>query len=80
MLTFTDYQNVRNFEKLTYNHQKVFRHRIKTKCKDCLKDLKYVLLNYKKLKIYNPNKIIDLDDLMEILQFYEDLRRINRKV
>lgn len=78
MLTPTDFNHIRNFDKLRYNHQKIFRHRVKKKCKNTLKDIKYVLLNYQKLRIRFPEKIVNVDDLVDLIQVLEDLKKITQ--
>ena len=75
MLTPTDKKNIRNFENLTINHQRVFRHRLIKKFLQFQIDLEIVLLNYAKLGI-KINKIIDINQLTKLLELYENLSKL----
>lgn len=72
MLTPTDKRNLKNFEKLTSNHQRVFKHRIKEKCNSALKDIGVVANYHEKLK-FKVDKILDINQLVNLMDLYEKL-------
>jgi len=75
MLTPSDIKNIENFDKLNSNHQRVFRFRIKNKCKYSIKDLNYILLNYNKLKL-KLDDFIDIDSLINFVDTIEKLEAL----
>lgn len=75
MLTPTNKKNIKNFEKLTVNHKRVFRHRLIKKFLQFQKDLEIVLLNHEKLGI-KVNKIVDIVQLTKLLELYENLSKL----
>jgi hypothetical protein len=72
MLTPTDIENLKNFEKLKPNHKRVFKHRITEKCISSLKDIEVVLTYHEQLRL-KINKILDIDHLMNLMEWYEKL-------
>lgn len=42
MISPSYYQNIENFENLTLNHQRVFKHRLKKKVKEIKEDAKFL--------------------------------------
>jgi len=75
MLTPTDKQNIKNFDKLSINHQRVFKHRLIQKCQQFQKDFEFVLLNFEKLNL-KVDKITDIVQLTRLLELYEDLSKL----
>lgn len=75
MLTPTDKKNIENFETLTLNHQRVFKHRLIQKCVKFQKDFEFVLLNFSKLNI-KVDKIVDIAQLTKLLELYEDISKL----
>jgi len=70
MLTPTDLKNIKNFQSLNLNHQRVFKHRLIKKCRSSFKDIEYILLKREKLNI-KIDKIIDIIQLVSLLDLYE---------
>lgn len=75
MLTPSDKWKIENFDKLTIEHQRTFRHRLCKKFLNFQQDLEIVLLHYEKLNI-KINKIIDIVQLIKLLDLYEDLSKL----
>ena len=75
MLTPTDKQNIENFDKLSINHKRVFKHRLIQKCQQFQKDFEFVLLNFKKLNL-KVDKVTDIVQLTRLLELYEDLSKL----
>ena len=75
MLTPTNKKNIENFENLSINRQRVFKHRLIKQCQQSLKDIEYVLLNYEKLNL-KIDKVIDINQLIKLLELYEDLSKL----
>ncbi len=70
MLTPSDIKNIENFHKLNKNHQRVFRFRIKNKSKNAIRDLNFLLLNHRNLKL-KVEDFIDkelLEDLVDTIR------------
>lgn len=72
MLTPTDKNNLKNFEKLTPNHQRVFKHRIIEKCNSALRDIETVASYHEKLKL-KIDKFLDINKIVDLMKLYEDL-------
>ena len=72
MLTPTDKNNIRNFDKLKENHKRIFKHRLRLKCISAIKDMQYVLASYEKLNI-KPDKFVDIIGLADLMGQYEEL-------
>lgn len=72
MLTKRDIKNIENFESLTKNHQRVFKHRIIKKSLKFQKDLEFLLLNQERMGI-NIDKIIDINQILKLLKMYEEI-------
>ena len=72
MLTTTDIENIRNFENLNSNSQRVFKHRLKKKCLSAIKDVQYVLVYHEKLNT-KPDKFVDVNEVINLLDQYENL-------
>jgi len=72
MLTPTNKKNIKDFENLPINHQRVFKHRLMKQCRQSLKDIEYVLLNYEKLNL-KVDKVVDINQLTKLLELYEKL-------
>ena len=72
MLTLIDHSNIKRFNELSKNHQKVFRYRIKNKFKGIFNDILTILDNYEKLGI-SPEKLINLSQLMKIIEKYKEV-------
>ncbi len=72
MLTPTDRQNLKNFEKLRPSHQRVFKYRLIEKFRKFQEDLEIVLLHYERLNI-KADKIININQLTKLLKLYKDL-------
>jgi hypothetical protein len=75
MLTPTDKKNIENFENLTVNHRRVFKHRLIQKCVKFQTDFEFVLLNFSKLNI-KIDKIVDITQLTKLLELYENLSKL----
>jgi hypothetical protein len=75
MLTPTDKQNIENFDRLSINHQRVFKHRLIQKCQQFQKDFEFVLLNLEKLNL-KVDKITDIVKLKRLLELYGDLSKL----
>ena len=75
MLTPTDKKNIKRFETLTLNYQRVFRHRLIRKFKKFQEDLEVVLLNYERLGI-KVDRIVDIIQLIKLLELYENLSKL----
>lgn len=75
MLTPTDRKNIENFDSLTLNHQRVFKHRVIKKFRQFQEGLEFVLLHFEKLGI-KVDKIIDINQLTKLLELYEDLSKL----
>jgi len=72
MLNPTDLENIRNFENLNANSQRVFKHRLKKKCISAITDIQYVLAHYKKLNI-KIDKFLEVNEVINLLDQYENL-------
>lgn len=72
MLTNSDKNNIKNFERLKINQKRVFKHRLIRKFRDFQIDLEFVLLNYERLGI-KADKIVDIIQLSKILDLYSDI-------
>lgn len=72
MLTPTDKKNIQQFVDLKSNHQRVFKHRLRNKCISSIKDMEYVLLCYKELKI-KPDKFVDINSIISLIKTYENV-------
>jgi hypothetical protein len=72
MLTPTDKRNIQNFENLSANHQRVFKHRLIKKCGASFQEIEVVLRNYKKLGI-KIEKAVDIVQLATLLELYSKL-------
>ena len=77
MLTPTDLKNIKNFDDLNKNHQRIFKFRLKGKCSRIFQDLDYLLLNYSKLKL-KKEEIIDINRLISLIKTYEDLEKLEK--
>lgn len=75
MLTPTDKKNIKNFESLTINHQRVFKHRLINKFQQFQQDLEIVLLNYEKLNL-KVDRLVDINQLTKLLELYENLNKL----
>ncbi len=78
MLTQTDKDNIKDFDKLNKNHQRVFRHRL---CKKFIKfqeDLEIVLLNYERLDL-KIDKIVNITQLIKLLELYENISKLQNR-
>ena len=75
MLSNIDIKNIRNFENLKVNHQRVLRWKLRKKCTKLLYHLEYLLLNHDKLKI-KPNEIIDTEQLKKVIDLYENTQKL----
>ncbi len=75
MLTPSDKWKIENFDKLTIEHQRTFRHRLCKKFINFQQDLEIVLLNYEKLDI-KIDKIVNVIQLTKLLELYEDLVKL----
>jgi len=75
MLTPTDKQNIENFDKLSINHKRVFKHRLIRKCQQFQKDFEFILLNFQKLNL-KVDKVTDIVQLTRLLELYEDLSKL----
>jgi hypothetical protein len=75
MLTPSDFINIKNFENLDINHQRVFKHRLIKKFRKFQEDLEFVLLYYEKMNI-KVDKIIDINQLTKLLELYENLSKL----
>jgi hypothetical protein len=75
MLTPTDKQNIENFDKLSINHKRVFKHRLVQKCRQFQRDFEFVLLNFEKLNL-KVDKVTDIVQLTRLLELYEDLSKL----
>ena len=71
-------KNIMNFSKLSKNHQRVFRHRLKRKFKSFVKDLEYVMLHNQTLKL-DIEDIIDVEQLMNLLEIYENHKKLQKR-
>ena len=72
MLTPSDKDNIKKFERLGANHKRVFKHRLRVKCISAIRDIQFVLSHYEKLRL-KPDKFIDIIELTELLEQYESL-------
>lgn len=72
MLTPTDKKNIHQFKTLKPNHQRVFKHRLRKKCISSIRDIRYVLLNYDKMKL-RLDKFVQLEDLISLIKTYEEV-------
>ena len=75
MLTPTDKQNIENFDKLSINHKRVFKHRLIQKCQQFQKDFEFILLNFEKLNL-KVDKVTDIVQLTRLLELYGDLSKL----
>jgi len=72
MLTSTDLKNIKNFDNLNANHQRVFKHRLRKKCISAIKDIQYVFIHHKKLNI-KIDKFLEINEVINLLDQYENL-------
>ncbi|MBT6690513.1 hypothetical protein HN903_02065 [archaeon] len=72
MLTPTNKRNIKNFENLNANHQRVFKCRLIKKCGASFQEIEFVLRNYKKLGI-KIEKVVDIVQLATLLELYSKL-------
>ena len=77
MLTPTDKQNIANFDKLSINHKRVFKHRLIQKCKQFQQDFEFVLLHFEKLNV-KVDKVVDLLQIIRILEIYYELTELQK--
>lgn len=78
MLTPTDKKNIKDFNNLNINHQRVFKHRLIKKFQQFQQDLEIVLLNYEMLNI-KVKKIVNINQLIKLLEIYENLSKLQNK-
>ena len=65
-------KNIAGFDTLSKNTQRVFKHRLKTKCQKGLKDTAYVLLNHRRLCL-NFDEASMIESITELMSIYESL-------
>jgi hypothetical protein len=65
MLTPTDKQNIGDFDKLSINHKRVFKHRLIRKCQQFQRDFEFILLNFEKLNL----KVDKITDIVQLTKF-----------
>lgn len=75
MITPSDKKKIEEFNQLTTNHKRVFKHRLIKKCLNAQEDLLFVLRQFNKLNL-KIDKIILPQKIFEILEIYENLCKL----